>query len=510
MIDATPLLRVYARFRRRRLARENPAEAQRATLRRLLARAADTRFGRAHGFSGIRSVEEFQARVPLTDYDAFWRDYMASTFPVLRDVSWPGLVPYFALTSGTTTGRTKYIPCSRDMVSANRRAAADILVHHLANRPSSRILAGRNFMLGGSTGLTEEAPGVYSGDLSGIAAAEVPIWARPRFFPPKRLALIEDWEEKIARLAEASLAEDIRGIFGTPSWLLLFFERLKALRPDLPFAARSYYPELELLIHGAINFAPYRQRFAAFLAGTRAETREVYSASEGFIAIADKGDGEGMRLLLDNGLFMEFVPVGELRAAQPARHWIGTAEIGIDYAIVLSTCAGLFGFVVGDTVKLVSRDPPRLLITGRTSQMLSAFGEHLIGAEIEDAVAHAARSIAASATDFVAGAVFPGEAAARGHHLFLVEFSAPRPEPRAVAAFARALDERLAVLNSDYRAHREKGFGLDPPEVQLVRCGGFAAWMKARGKLGGQHKVPRIVTDPAAFITISRELAGTG
>ena len=205
---------------------------------------------------------------------------------------------------------------------------------------------------------------------------------------------------------------------------------------------------------------------------------------------------------------MEFVPVEELRAAQPVRHWIGTAEIGIDYAIVLSTCAGLFGFIVGDTVRLISRDPPRLLITGRTSQMLSAFGEHLIGAEIEDAVAHAAHSIAASVTDFVAGPVFPGEAAARGHHLFLVEFSAPQPEPREVAAFARALDERLAALNSDYRAHREKGFGLDPPEVQLVRCGGFAAWMKAKGKLGGQHKVPRIVPDPVAFIAISRELAG--
>jgi hypothetical protein len=507
MIDATPLLRAYARFRLGQLAREDAPAMQRAMLRKLLARAAATAFGRRHGFAAIRSVEEFQARVPLTDYDAFWRDHMAAAFPVLRDVSWPGLMPYFALTSGTTTGRSKYIPCSHAMVRANNRAGIDILVHHLANRPDSRVLAGPTFMLGGSTGLTEEAPGVRSGDLSGIAAAEVPRWARPLVFPPKTLALIADWEEKIARVAEASLRLDIRAISGTPSWLLLFFERLRALHPDRPPCAASYYPHLELVIHGGVNFAPYRQRFAAFLAGSPAETREVYAASEGFVAIADRGDGEGMRLLLDNGLFMEFVPVEELHSQRPTRHWIATAEPGVDYALVLTTCAGLFAFALGDVVRLVSRMPPRIVITGRTSTMLSAFGEHLIGAEIDQAVGEAASAIAATVTEFAVGPVFPVGTAAKGCHLFLVEFGEPLPDPRRLELFAHALDDRLSALNDDYRVHRAGDFGLDAPEVRAVKPGAFAKWMKARGRLGGQHKAPRVVTNPEALAALAQALA---
>ncbi|MBX6321265.1 MAG: GH3 auxin-responsive promoter family protein [Rhodospirillaceae bacterium] len=497
MLDTTPLLRLYATRRRRHLAMQAPAPTQERQLAALLRRAAGTVFGRRHGFARLRGVADFQAAVPLRRYEDFWHEFWAPAFPVLEDVSWPGRIPYFAVTSGTTSGKTKHIPVSHAMVAANRRGALDVLTYHLANRPCSHVLAGRSFMLGGSTALTKLAPGVLSGDLSGIAADRVPFWARPRFFPPRQIALIADWDRKIATLAPLSLAADIRAIGGTPSWLLLFFEALAALRPEAPPRLASWYPRLELLIHGGVNFAPYRRRFEALLEGSRAELREVYPASEGFVAIADRGPDDGLRLILDNGLFYEFVPVGELDAAAPTRHWIATAETGVDYALVLSSCAGLWAYVLGDTVRLVERAPPRLVVTGRTAYMLSAFGEHLIAEEIEDAVAAAAESIGCTVNDYVAAPLYPEPGGARGGHLFVVELAERVPGAEETARFAAVLDRTLAAANDDYAAHRAGGFGMDPPAVRPVPAGTFAAWMRTQGRLGGQHKVPRVLNDPA-------------
>jgi hypothetical protein len=385
MLDATPLLRLYAHYRMSRLATLDPETVQRNELLKLIARAKETRFAIDHAFGRIGNVADYQNAVPLRRYEDFWKRYWKERFPVLDSVTWPGRIPYFALTSGTATGATKYIPVSRDMVKANQRAVVDLLAHHIANRPQSRILGGKNFMLGGSTDLTLCAQGVAMGDLSGIAVNEVPWWVRNRYFPLRDLALISDWEEKIQRLASRSLEEDIRTIGGTPSWLLLFFERLHALKPKTSGRLAEYYPNLELLVHGGVNFAPYRQRFDGLLLGSHAETREVYPASEGFIALADRGPGEGLRLLLDNGLFFEFVPIDELDAPNPTRHWIATAQAGINYALIITSCAGLWSYLIGDTVRFIDLKPPRVLVTGRTSYSLSAFGEHLIGEEIEGA-----------------------------------------------------------------------------------------------------------------------------
>lgn len=499
MLDLTPALRLFARRRRANLAALNPAATQEAELLKLLRRAADTTFGRDHGFSKISSVKDFQARVPLRRYEDFWEAYWEKPFPTLTDVSWPGTIPYFAVTSGTTKGVTKYIPCSAAMNKSNIRASLDILVHHVTARPQSRLMAGRGFVLGGSTALTVHAPGIRSGDLSGIAAAEVPRWARPRYFPPRDLALIADWEEKMARLAPASLEAQITSVSGTPSWLLIFFDALHALRPDLPHRLASYYPDLELVVHGGIGFEPYQRQFEALLEGSHAELREVYAASEGFIATADRGSGEGMRVNLDTGLFFEFVPLDELESPNPTRHWIADAEPGVNYALVLSSCAGVWSYVVGDTVRLVDRDPPRLLVTGRTAYMLSAFGEHLIGEEIEHAIATAADEIGEMVADFSVGALFPKAKGELGRHLYIVEFGETLPGNDKLAAFAKTLDAALCETNEDYAAHRAGGFGLHSPRVHAVPHGSFAGWMKKRGKLGGQNKVPRIINDEALF-----------
>ena len=494
MIDATPMLRAYARLRLSRLRAQDAVRTQERLLVSLVRAAQATAFGLAHGFATITSVAEFQARTPLRRYQDFWNEYWSEAFPVLTDRTWPGTIPYFAVTSGTTTGTTKYIPCSLQMIRTNRRAAGDLLVHHIKNRPQSHILSGKNFMLGGSSDLAVETPGVRSGDISGIAAASVPWWARPRYYPPPSLAVISDWEEKSERLAQHSLTQDIRALAGTPSWLLLFIDRLGELRRESAGRLGGIYPNLELVAHGGVNFAPYRSRFAALLEGSHAESREVYAASEGFIAVADRGDGEGLRLIVDNGLFFEFVPVDELDTPRPTRHWLADADTDVNYALVLSSCAGIWSYVLGDTVRLIERSPPRILVTGRTSYTLSAFGEHLIDEEIEESVAAAAASIGAQVREFCVTARFPEARGERGGHLFIVEFAAT-PGASQLEAFARELDRALAATNDDYREHRAAGFGLDPPAVQALPPGTFAAWMKRRGKLGGQNKVPRIVDD---------------
>ena len=500
------MLRAYAKRRLRRLKRINPEEVQRGVLRSLVHRARGTHFARKHEFGAIRTLGDYRERVPIRTYEEFWDSYWRDSFPRLVDCTWRGTIPYFALSSGTTRGATKFIPISREINRANARAVADLLVHHVENRPDSRVLAGRSFMLGGSTGLTRQARGVYSGDLSGIAAAVRPAWTGPRYFPPRHLEGIADWETKVERFARRSLHEDIRAVGGTPSWLLIYFDRLLEIAGAGDGRIASVYPDLELLIHGGVAWAPYRDRFEALLEGTAGETREVYPASEGFFGVADGADGAGLRLLLDNEIFYEFLPVSELGAREPDCRWIGDAEMGVNYALVISTGAGLWRYLVGDTVTLVSRDPPRVLVTGRTSYTLSAFGEHVIGAELERAVSEAAKAIGATVDDFAVGSLFSERSGERGGHFFVVEFSDPNVDSAQIRTFAAGVDSVLMRLNEDYAAHRADGWGLDPPRVAVLPPGGFVAWMKGRGKLGGQNKVPRVINDAELFGTL-RKLA---
>ncbi|MDE0705904.1 MAG: GH3 auxin-responsive promoter family protein, partial [Rhodospirillaceae bacterium] len=282
-------------------------------------------------------------------------------------------------------------------------------------------------------------------------------------------------------------------------WLLLLFERLAGLRPDAGRDLTRIWPSLELLVHGGVRFDPYKPQFDSWLRGRPVDYREAYAASEGFIASSDRGFGEGLRLHLDTGLFYEFVPMEDLAAAQPVRHWAGTVETGVDYAILLSTCAGLWSWLLGDTVRFVARDPPRLLVTGRTGYTMSAFGEHLTGEEIDRAVSRAAAEAGLAVSDYAMGAVFPTAGQPLGGHRYVVEFAGGLPEAPALDRFAGALDRDLAAGNEDYAAHRAGGFGLRAPEILAVPPGFFAGWMKRRGKLGGQHKVPRIIGDSALF-----------
>lgn len=450
---------------------------------RLVRKAKRTRFGRDHRFASLRSIANFQDAVPLRTYDDLWRQYLCDQYPIFDNLTWPGRIPYLALTSGTTQGATKYIPVSREMLASNLTGARTMVSYHLAHSPESRLFHGRLFFLGGSSDLDQPAPGVRQGDLSGIASKEVSELLRPYTFPPLELALEPDWDRKLAQLAEQSVKEPITLVGGVPSWLLVLFQRLLALSGKATIA--EVWPQLEVVVHGGVKFDPYREAFANVLGSPKIRLQESYPCSEGFIAFGDPSTGL-LRLLFDHGIFYEFVPVEELDQDRPTRHWLGNVQVGVNYAIVVSTCAGMWSHIIGDTVRFESVDPPLLTFTGRTKYTLSAFGEHLISEEVEAAIAKASASTGATVRDWHVGPVFRG---ALGHHLFVVEFLKP---PEDLAAFRHALDADLMIRNADYQAHRVEGVGLPLPALIIARPGGFDTWMRSRGKLGGQHKVPRM------------------
>lgn len=503
--DATFMLKMAAGRRRSRFDRLDPVAAQEKVLFDLIREARDTDFGEDHAFRNLYTVEDFQRQVPLREWEGMWRAYWDTHYPALDNITWPGRIPYFAVTSGTTQGRTKQIPISREMVESNRNAALTVLSYHLDRRPRSRVWGGLNFMLGGSTALEEQVGGAKEGDLSGIQAAEIPWYAQRYAYPPPELALLPDWPTKLDRLVADLPGRDIRLISGTPSWLLVLADRL--IQETGATGLGRLFPNLELVIHGGVNFAPYRSRFEQLLEGSNAELAEVYPASEGFIAFQDAGPDDGLRLLVDNGLFFEFIPVEELGRDSPTRHWLGTVETGRDYAIAVSSNAGVWSYLIGDTVRFVALNPPRLVITGRTKWSLSVFGEHLVAAEVEQAVANAARIAELQVTDWTMGGILPETQGALGHHRLLIELI-HRPKRGQLDLFAQSFDEQLCLENEDYEAHRAQGHGLGAPIISALPPGSFARWMASKGKAGGQHKVPRLIDDTDRFARMVRELGG--
>lgn len=490
----------YARHRQAGLDCCPLVEVQQRTLLRLVRTAATTQFGREHGFASIRTVEDYQQRVPLRDYDAFWQKYWQPAFPRLSDVTWPGLIPYFALSSGTTSGTTKYIPVSAAMVASNRRAALTTLALFLAAAPATPLFRGRIFFLGGSTDLTSLAEGVLGGDLSGIAARELASVLRPYTFPPLELALQRDWEHKMQQLAEQSARLPITVVSGVPSWLLVLFDRVRQVTGRERIA--DVWPTLRLVIHGGTKFDPYRSIFRQVIGSERVCFQEVYPASEGYIASEDLRHGQ-LRLLPDHGIFFEFVPVAELDQDRPTRHTIADLEPGIPYAVVLTSCAGLWSYVLGDTVCFEQRQPPLLRFTGRTRYYLSSFGEHLISEEVERAVAAAAEATEAAVMDFHVGPVFPVQSGRPGRHRYLIEFLRP---PADLDRFAAQLDGQLCRLNEDYQAHRQGDLTMLAPEVCVVPRGGFLKWLRSKGKVGGQNKVPRMDNSGQLTVELSQVL----
>jgi len=450
---------------------------------RLLMTGKNTRFGKDYGMDKMRFYEQFKEGIPLLTYEDI-KPYIQKIIEGEQHVLWPGRPLYFAKTSGTTSG-TKFIPISKQSMPYHVRAARDMLLLYIHQSGNTDFLRGKMIFLQGSPKL-KDVGGIPTGRLSGIAAHYVPRYLQRNRMPSRETNEIEDWQEKVNRIVEETLRENMTLISGIPSWLQNYFEKLvdRAGKP-----VGEIFPGFSVLVHGGVNFEPYRRKFEQ-LTGRPVDMLETYPASEGFIAFRDDYTRDDMLLLTDHGIFYEFVPLESLRAGKPERLWLAEVQPGKDYAIVLTTNAGLWSYLIGDIVRFTSVRPYRLKVTGRVHHFISAFGEHVIAKETETAIREAAAQTGAVINEFsVAPMLHPeGELP---YHEWLVEFDKVPENPQR---FIRLIDKSMQEQNI-YYADLVKGKILRPAVLSMVRKGGFYDYMKAAGKLGGQNKLPVLKND---------------
>lgn len=458
---------------------------QQRLLPALLAKAEKTAFGKEHGLSAKMDYAAFRESVPVRDYEAL-RPWIDRIIGGERDVLWPGRPRYFAKTSGTTSG-VKYIPITRDSLPNHFGTARNALFNYYARTGKGAWLDGKMIFLSGSPEL-EEVGGIPTGRLSGIANHLVPAWLRTNQLPSYRTNCIEDWETKLDAIVDETLGADMRLISGIPPWVQMYYERL--LERSGKRTVLEVFPNYSVFVYGGVNFEPYRAKLEE-LVGGRIDSVETYPASEGFIAFQDSQTQPGLLLNVDSGIFFEFVPAEEIFNEHPTRLSLAEVELGVNYALLLTSNAGLWAYNIGDTVEFVSLDPPRIRVTGRIKHFISAFGEHVIGKEVEEAMRLACEATGASIVDFtVAPQVNPPEGGLPYHEWF-VEFASP---PADLEAFAKRLDQEMVRQNIYYRDLIE-GHILRPLVVRPLRRDAFRKFMKARGKLGGQNKTPRLAND---------------
>jgi hypothetical protein len=473
------------RWRQLEAAWRDPLAVQERTLRSLVRRARNTFWGRTHGFTEIRGIAAYQQRVPVTTYLDL-RLHIERAIGGEPDVLWPGRPSQYCKTSGTTAG-DKYIPLTREAFRGQRQGGLDTLLVALRRVGRADHLDGPMLFLGGSTHTEPLGRHAEVGDLSGLAARRLPAWIRGRYAPGSGIAAIPDWERRLAATARLVRHQDLRLISGMPSWMLVLFERIRDMAHDPELALGTLWPHLAVFVHGGVRMSPYRSMFETAI-GRSIHYVEVYPASEGFVAIQLGAHDPGLTLMLDYGILYEFVPVAELGSSFPRRLTVADVRVGASYAILLTSPAGLWSYVLGDTVRFVSLDPPQLVITGRTRHFVNAFGENVIVEEVERAAAEACVRTGAELVEFTVAPVYPRGTGQPARHEWAVEF---RAQPATLAGFAWALDEALRALNTDYRTKRSGDVGMAAPRVTPVARGTFHRWLKGRGQLGDQHKVPR-------------------
>ncbi len=464
---------------------ENPHEKQRDTLTYLINKAESTQFGKEHHFSEIHSVDLFKQYVPLSNYETNL-NYFEAISRGEKDVLWPGKTEWFAKSSGTTSSRSKYIPVTEHTIKdCHFKGGKDLLTLYEDRFSSIDLFSGKTLLLGGSHGLGEFSEVAKQGDLSAIIIENLPLWVNRRQCPEKETALLSEWEEKLHKIAHESIQEDIRSISGVPSWMVV------VLRSVLEITGKQtiieVWPNLELLMHGGVSVEPYREELISLI-GKPINFQETYNASEGFFAIQDDPERRDMLLMLDYGIFYEFIPLDELEKENPNTITLEEVELNTVYALVISTNSGLFRYQIGDTVEFTSLNPYRIKIVGRTKHFINAFGEELMVANAEQAIANCCKLFNVELFDYTAGPKFLEEGSC-GYHQWIIEF---KSMPKDLQEFEQQLDLELQQLNSDYQAKRYNDFILRSLKIKAVPSKTFYNWLKSQNKLGGQNKVPRL------------------
>jgi GH3 auxin-responsive promoter len=481
------LIRPFANTIARRIDRwsADAVGRQEKIFKRLLEQAAPTAFGRDHRFSEVRTYADFTRAVPIRDYEEL-KSYVERIKAGEKDVLWPGKPAYFAKTSGTTSG-VKYIPMSRESTPPHFGTARDASFNYFARTGNGAWLDGKMIFLSGSPELGETA-GIPTGRLSGISNHLVPGWLRTNQLPSWKTNCIEDWEQKLDRIVDETIHADMRLISGIPPWVQMYYERL--LERSGKKTVKDLFPNFSLFVYGGVNFEPYRAKLEALVGGP-VDSVETYPASEGFIAFQDTFPGQGLLLNTDAGIFFEFVKAEDIFEKNPARIWLNEVELGVNYAVVLNTNAGLWGYNIGDTVQFVSKNPYRIVVSGRVKHFISAFGEHVIGKEVEASLLPAANAAGIRITEFtVAPQVTPPEGGLPYHEWF-IEFD---NTPADLDAFALKVDAAMREQNI-YYDDLIAGNILRTLKITPLRRDAFREYMKSEGKLGGQNKVPRLAND---------------
>lgn len=486
----SPALKGFMRLRQSAI--ENfigsPVDTQLKEFHSLIGSARFTEWGKAHDYDALNSISDFQKAVPITDYDVL-KPYIQRIMEGEQNVLWNSEITWFAKSSGTTSDKSKFIPVSREaLVDNHYLGGRDVLALHFREFTDSKLMNGKCLVIGGShqvNALNDNNNSFY-GDLSAVMLQNMPMYTHSVRTPTLEIALMNEWEEKIEAMARTTMQDDVTFIAGVPTWTIVLIKRIFELAGTNNL--HDIWPNLELYIHGGVSFTPYRQQFRQFIPGPGMHYRETYNASEGFFAAQDDTTAEGMLLMLAHGIFYEFMPMEEWGKDSPQTLTLKEVELGKNYALIISTNAGLWRYLVGDTIQFTSLTPHRIKVSGRLKHFMNAFGEEVIVDNSDAAIAAACAETGAMVNDYTAAPVYmTGES--NGAHEWIIEFE-HLPVPLEV--FTASMDKHLQSINSDYEAKRHKNIALRPPIVHVMPKGGFNRWLKDKGKLGGQHKVPRL------------------
>ena len=465
---------------------EYPVETQTNSLFDLIRKAKETEWGRKYEYHSLISIRDFQSRVPVQSYEDFipWMERLRKGE---ADILWPGKIKWFAKSSGTTSAKSKFLPITKEALeNCHYRASKDCLIIYSDNNPDSRLFPGKALILGGSHKINNESDHSLVGDLSAILIENTPAWFDLVRAPKKEIVLLEDFEKKLELITKSTVNENITSLSGVPSWFLTLIKYILAYTGKSNLS--DVWPNLEVFFHGGISFTPYRELYKSLIRSERMHYMETYNASEGFFGIQDDPASGDLLLMLDYGIFYEFIPADKADTDKSSALTLGEVEKGVNYAIVISTSSGLWRYMIGDTIIFTSTNPYKFRISGRTKHFLNVFGEEVIMDNADKALQSACDATGAIISEYTAGPVFMGTSS-RGTHEWLIEFE---KEPSDLGKFTEVLDETLKSINSDYEAKRFKDINLVLPVVRTVPGGSFNKWLRSKNKLGGQNKVPRL------------------